>query len=263
MNSSRVVTRVSGRACIIDHVRAACTGVVLLVACGRIDFATETSDAPIQDVPFCATVTPAPTFCSDFEDGSDDAWTDSDSFGGSVAVLASAGHASRFGLAATTQQLATSGDTVAVDENFLSSPTASTVALALDLNVASVGTGDLVIVSLDLEDAVQHHTLEYVYRMPTMAGYLEDVVTPMTGSGSFDSYPFTEPLAGEWHHVEIDVTTGINAACTILDNGAVVLSTPVTGKNTGSIALHVGAPFLSGPANPWQVDLDNVVLQSH
>jgi hypothetical protein len=240
-------------------VRAPCLlGAVLAIgACGRLRFEAE-PDA--IGPPFCSTLQPPPTFCSDFEDGTTSVWDGQLLNGGTLDVDAAAAHSSHFGLHLTTPALA-AGMTADPGVDKQLAITASRVTLAFDLFVEpGQGSGDVVIAEVAMDDGSEVHAVEYVYRAPPKQAYIEDSVTPNGGQQMYDNYAFVAPPMREWHRLQLDVTTGPGAQCTVTMDGASILQTTITGTTGGTPKLQAGVPYLKGPASAWAIDVDNVVL---
>ncbi|HEY1558287.1 MAG TPA: hypothetical protein VGF94_25850 [Kofleriaceae bacterium] len=236
-----------------------CAGALVLAACGRVGFEEREPDA--RAPAFCAALGTPALFCEDFEDGSFGNFAGMNSDLGAVAIVPAAAHASHFGLEASTQMLASGDNATAELQATLATPITS-ARFAFDLDIATAGTSDLAIGSIDMDDGMQMHIVEYVYRLAPGTSYIEDVVKPNGGSSSFNSYPFESATPATWHRVEIDFTTGTGASCTVLTDGTQVLATPLVGTTGGAPQLDLGAQFVQGPAAGWAVDLDNVVVDA-
>lgn len=237
--------------------------VVLLCSCGRIDFDARdaaTDDGTGSATSFCATQPPA-TFCSDFDVAPDFGdWSGRGEMGARVS-LAPNGLSPPSMLDVISDPLATSADTCAGYVFRTLAVSATHATIGFDVRIVTLGQGDPVFATLNLDDGTLLHGFEFVYRVPPLLAYLEErrgATSPL-----YDSYPVSMPLpSSEWHRVTMDITVGtMPSTAEVRYDQQVVLTTPLMGTTGGTVAqFAAGVEFLRGPSSAWQVDIDNVVV---
>src|SRR5262245_1537502 len=146
-------------------------GIVLLVGCGRIGF--DAGDG--ATVGFCASLSPQPTFCADFDDGSEfTAWSVKAETLGQIGIDTESSSPPA-ALRATTSALTTTDETLSWVGIVDFAAAATRVMYAFDVRVDDhAGAGAPVFVQFELRDGALVHALEYAYVSPPGTSFIED-----------------------------------------------------------------------------------------
>ena len=238
--------------------RDASIAVVALLGCGRIGF-----DEMTDSGPFCATRIPAPAFCEDFDHGMGTAaWEFDFTDRGMFRPDAVAARSLPSGLLVATDQLPTSADVArAYVEHRVSTTRVTRATMSFDVMALQLGSGEVLLAQLALIGATQVHDINFVYTTSPATAFVENAITPNGGTALYDIIHFepVDPIG--WHRIELVIVTEPTTTVAVTYDGRTVLDAPFAGAGGGAPKLRFGAPFLRGPAMPWQIALDNLVLE--
>jgi hypothetical protein len=229
--------------------------LVVLAACGRIGFVPEGDSSAA--VGFCASRTPTPALCDDFDNGIGTVWNNPSMNGGTYALDTGAGASPPASLAVSLDALATSATVARVDLRADDVASGSHVNVSSAMRIDDVTT-ELVMFQFDLDDGTTDHGIELVYRPSPGLSYIEDVLGPSGGnSTSYAYYQLVAVPPGEWHTWNLDMTSTLLVVS--LDD-AQVLSMAPAASIAGKASMQVGVVYATGPSLPEQLHYDNVVL---
>jgi hypothetical protein len=238
----------------------------LLCACGRIAFDPVEggvgADGDAEAVPFCASISPAPLFCSDFDEPGDgfSAWKSTYSDFGTVSLdLAAARSQPRSMVVTTTTQ------SVSVHAGADTNPLGlrSHVKLAFDVQLINMTpSNEPILAQLSFDDGAVVHGVEYVYRVPPDNSYIEDSVTPMGQSAMYTYYQLdaqSQPSFA-WQRITIELFTGAAPRLVTTLDGVTTLDTPITNTTGGAFAISLGVVYIAADSAPWRIRYDNVLV---
>jgi hypothetical protein len=239
--------------------------LLVLAGCGRLSFDPVSSGDAATDaaVPFCASLTTPVAFCSDFDTPQTGVteWTGMQLMVGQLAADAAAAHSPPAGLHATTGVIDAGGTAAAYYAKTLST-SVTRARLSYDLQLAATGVGDPIISELFFTDVTGFtHEIELVSPMAPANAYIEEGVQPPSMAETFTSYSLPTLPQGEWHRFTLDIDMSA-PALSVLEDGTDVLDTALVDSHAGTLELWLGVTYLSGPAAAWDVDLDNVVIET-
>jgi hypothetical protein len=227
--------------------------------------ATDASDA--GDGGFCATLSPKPLFCQDFDEGPvATGWDNINANVGTVDVSSAQSVSPPKSLLATFPSATNLYVFDYVAKNFKAPIGNATLEFDLDMDtidpsqqytkvVEFVFSGNTpnYILYLQITDST---TLSMVYQQPTSDGGV-----------TFGDYGGTQlPPLGKWTHVKIDLfkstTDSSTAAADLFIDGNVALTSFPLGSSAafGDVALRIGLPGVSVPTTAWKVYIDNVTF---
>jgi hypothetical protein len=255
--------------------------VAAVVGCGRIDYAgvgdpsidaggvgdpsndaggVGVGDGSIDGAPppgFCASQPPV-TFCSDFDDGTGtDPWIDAPIIEGGALAVEPVGRSSPFALVSTSPEIG-SGATARAWIGRRLGVSGKRVRLGFDARIEQAGGSDAALLYLGLDDGEVVHEIEYLYREPPAAAYMEEFRTVGAGPMMFDSYalPASFPV-GEWHRIGVEIETVPSGRLVVTHDGVLQLDTALAGSSSGAVRFGVGLVYLAGPDSAWRVEIDN------
>lgn len=241
--------------------------LAVLAACGRVGFdvrpdaagdAIAAGDGRAQ--PFCTTVTA--TFCDDFDEGQAlSRWTNINMFGGSLAVDSSNALSLPDAMAVSIDAVAASTTADADGTTPVLAANASRISAQFDVAFDVIGTGDPVVFELDVDDGTQTHAIELVERTPPGLAYIEDIIVPDTsGMPQYTYDQLVEIDPGAWHHIAIDLVAGTGSQLVVAIDGTQLVDVVPSAANGGMASARAGTIYLAGPAQPWQLHLDNIAV---
>jgi hypothetical protein len=226
--------------------------------------------------PFCATLSPTPLFCADFDEGSPTAgFSPIHTTGGSLSLDSAEFVTSPGALLAQSSAIAAGGvvDTT-VYRSFALSGQTLTATLDWDVRVdqADAAGGVAVLGELALHDA--GGDVYFLQLQVTSNGgaplscNLPEVYVPSTGgAGAYTAHPASATIAlSRWTHVTLSMTApfagGAGTATLSLD-GMQAESTPISVAVSGfTPSFGIGLPYASGPSQGWTAVFDDVVLDA-
>jgi len=223
---------------------------------------------------FCASLSPKPLFCADFDEGSATAGWDS--------VSGQKGTASLNTSESTSAPASMAIDTVAISSGQVDCagyklfPTlvnkALTMTLAFDVRFdATDAKKDAVIGSIQLNAA--NGTLYEVQvdvAMSTSGDLTVDVpelTTPTSGTETYVDHTLSKKLAlGQWHHIVLLETAPASSG-----SGSLVVTIDGSQAFSGSINVLVsswtpevimGTSYIASPSSAWSIRYDNVTFDA-
>ncbi|HTQ43789.1 MAG TPA: hypothetical protein VMI75_13600 [Polyangiaceae bacterium] len=220
-------------------------------------------DADAAPGPFCATLSPQPSFCADFDGAAFDMGFSSESTFTPPEIGADA----TYSVSAPNSFFATipSGtgisDTWAyLQKDFMT--TAQGVDLAFDLRpVDTVSAGDAVVAEIGLDQGQPtEHDVELVF---STSAAIEEAFEQGDGGWVFPHHDCSTALqVGKWTHVEIVVSLADQTVQVKFD-GATVLATtaldPSWPPSTTTLDVEIGFTYASDTSGPWTMRYDDVV----
>jgi len=230
--------------------------------------------APIQtDGGFCASLSPQPTFCDDFDEHSlPGAWTSFTQTGGTLTLDPMVSVSPPNSLLATEMPLAYGQplDTAVRTQFPLSAPPTT---IGLDFQFQPVQADPdagaaTVVASLDFTDAANNrYTVQFtlVQQGIAVSMRLEEQAGFIDGGSSYVSHALPDPLGiGTWTPIALKVNrTGANAATATVTFGSAAEINDIAlamSVNATLIQLTIGSSFESEPSAGWKNRYDNVVL---
>jgi hypothetical protein len=218
------------------------------------------SDSPPP--PFCASLTPAPTLCSDFDEVDLPAgWEGITQWGDCGLVVDDQAYASPSrSISFTTLALADTEQCAASLDRTLAEPTTS---LSIDFDILPQQLFDsewllLVLVQLDGVDGVDELHLRI---RETYGDVAEDVTYP-DGGKAYSNHPLPDvPPVGQWSHIRWELTfTGTTALSSATVNGKTTGDTILSKGFLGPAKVKLGFVGVSGVSGPWAARIDNIVI---
>jgi hypothetical protein len=219
--------------------------------------------APDGSVHYCASLSPPPTLCADFDEGTafDAEFTDK--------FVASTGHLGSDGAydksAPDSLFSSTDPSTPSVDAfAFLSrtfTGTGSRIELAFDVLVLQTVSGQHAVTAALLVDDSQptQHQLALVLGD---SNEVEESFTAADGGGIFnDTLLAVSPSVGSWSHVDMVLSLPQRTVSVTVDGTAALTAAPLdpSWPASGALAVDVGIAYVSGTSGPWSIRYDNVV----
>jgi hypothetical protein len=221
----------------------------------------------------CASRTPAPTFCDDFDHASlPGAWDVFHQIGGSLAIESSASVSPPSSLVVIFSALDPGQllDT-ALRKRFALPPSRGTTALELAVRpvTADPTPGAVVVLfSLDFFDAANNrYSLQFALRQTPggLSVTLGEQSGFIDGGMAYVEHPLPDPLTlGTWTKVRIEVarTAPRSATARVTFDGRVELdSVPLSVTvDAAALLVSIGSTFESLPSKPWSIRYDDVVI---
>jgi hypothetical protein len=214
------------------------------------------ADAPSAG--FCASRSPAPKFCDDFDDDDlEDDWAVLTAQGGEAVLDPSVAVSPPASLAVGTAGLgAMQNANVHLRATANGAPTGH-VVLAFEMMLATTAytQGAIAVATLDVSSS--HFFTLYLRDGDTdaPAATLEEI----TQSGTTRHVLSKLPGAGVWTHVTIDVDIGGAKASVSWGNEKVLDATTTPGPAQDP-TIRIGAVYVNGPAAPFEARFDDVTL---
>ncbi len=236
-------------------------GVDACATCGDADadVAADGSDGAA----FCATLTPAPAFCEDFDEGSYAAqFTNStlsaDGVLGSDGLAFTSPPNSLFSKVGTKTS---TGEWAYLTHVFTG--TATQVSYAFDLRLDAWGGGEsgvLAAITID-KDAPNEHRLE-LYVRGGIAALEEYFTTPDGGAPVTNDHTLAwVPKLGAWTHVVFSVDSAAKTCAATIDGKADVTASAMDPSWTpGTPSFEVGFSYIASNTSAWTARFDNVVV---
>jgi hypothetical protein len=223
-------------------------------------------DAPVDvadasPLGFCASLTPAPTFCADFDEGAvDNGWSSSQSSNGTIALDGTTSTSAPDSFVSTSVT-STANVIAALFKDFGTS--GSAYHLAFDLRVDAVSANAQAVVG-----QVQLMTSNVLdYGLSFIVTATDASIEESYRSGGTTQYLLTtlasRPVTGQWTRVFIDVTAPPGTV-TVHYGATLVLDhqTMPTGSANGIPTLGAGLEiFPTTSINPCKVHLDDLTFQ--
>jgi hypothetical protein len=259
-------------------VAASCVTAVVAVACSSsysaeipadVPDATEDARAPdaTADVDagpraFCASRSPAPTFCSDFDgDPLPAGWTEIFDYGqGSVLVDALAATSPPRSLA--SRFVAGPNEGAAALRKELAGVT-SVFELEFDFRIDSDDGTRAILAQVDLRDAVSGRRDEVFLRYRRSTGMdLQENAQRANGTTAYASTSLLPVPPPGFAHVKMTIaSTGTASSMTLAVEGATVASTTTLAHQyTSASTLALGIVYLGSATAEWQARFDNVTV---
>jgi hypothetical protein len=225
--------------------------------------------------PFCASQSPRPLFCEDFdEDSVSSGWSSLHSVGGSVSLDTLEFRTPPGAMSAQSGVAANGGIDVAAYRSFaLAGASTFSCTLDLDLRVdnADGAGGFAVLEQLGLSDGsggdyfVQLVANSHGGAPLTLS--INEVLFGAGGNGQPTIHPLAPTIAlGSWTHVTFAVVApfgGGTGAATIAFDGAASTTTPIAvGVKNFTEVLGVGLTFVRTPSNGWTAIYDDVTFDA-
>jgi hypothetical protein len=220
-------------------------------------------------VDWCASQSPAPLFCSDFDTTPMPwGWDSVVAKGGSVMADPHAFESAPYSLYAATTAASTGYLETLVEKTF-SEPLGNST-FAFDLYFETIDPGALYdkVAILTLGGESPSWTL--FLQLPSATRMDVVVQSPVDGGVSYVDYPFTPdgsaPVVGKWMHVEIDTKkaasgVGIGQFQVLLDGQVVLAPVSVTSAAAfGAPKIQLGLAGIGTPTGPWVLRVDNVTF---
>ena len=209
---------------------------------------------------FCATRTPAPRFCDDFDDGDlDDDWTVGTVLNGEPILDTSSATSVPASFAVETLPLGgTESAHVHLRATAGGAPTGHVIlAFEMMLATATFTQGTIAIATLDVS---QNHFFTLYLRdgdPDAPAATLEETDEAATTTRHVLS---KLPPANTWTHVTIDIDVGAAKANVLWGNEKVLDDAPIIAAPASDPTIRVGAVYVYGPADPFEARFDDVTL---
>jgi hypothetical protein len=240
------------------------TGPVVAPDSGGADALVEAA----QPTPFCATITPKPKLCDDFERSETKGpWGEVvANGGGTIAVEPSTRGAGRE-LHATVPQL--QGSDVAVGRVTSNFAEADQVILsyALRVDAPPVGSNGVQVMSISVSppSSVGDYFATYVFVRSDGITFVEQTFPAGAGAGgSFALHPLAEPLSfGTWQRVDVVLTLAPAPHVKVTVDGKLGYEgTPDPFFRRGSPSVSGGVNYSFAPGGPLSVHVDDVYVDT-
>jgi len=222
------------------------------------------TDAKIDAGPsFCSTLSPAPKFCDDFDDGdAANAWNTQTVLGGSVLDVDNVTYASApYSLGIATPPLLNMQSAAALlRKTLFGTAKHSTLSFSTYFMTSPVVTkGSLAIATLDV--SLDHFFTLHLRDSPQDGVSLPAAVLEEIEGSTITRFPLSSvPPMSAWTRVVIDID--LNAAkANVTIGGTKVVDNVTIGTTGGTEAtVRLGAIYLFGPADPVEARFDDVVI---
>jgi hypothetical protein len=246
---------------------------------GGGDASLPTEDAPSPvDAPstsgFCASRSPAPTFCQDFDEGPlPGNFSGESTVNGTLSLSKASVVSAPYSLLAQDNALgACAGLNTALRNFFPALPTAATT-FTLDfeidpLNVDPNSGAALVVASLDFGDAAnERYSIQLTLFQQGVAGSigirLEEQAAYADGGTFYEPHALQNMPSGAWTEVVLEVNLAPASATATVNYGStpVLSDAPLTiSLNPTNLMLTIGSAYESTPSSGWTTGYDNVAL---
>ena len=220
------------------------------------------ADADADAGPFCASLNPAPTLCSDFDQQDLPAgWDGLAQWGGCVAVLDSGASVSApRSLSITSPVLGDSEQCASALEGAFPQPT-STLVIELDVYVEVFDSPEwvhLVVVQLNGAEGFD----EIVLRMRTNEASVTEGAILNDGGLLNSGHPVANvPAVGQWSHVRWELSFGGSTAFSNVNVNGTSSGDSIHAKSfVGPVDLQVGVAGVVGPLQSQVLRFDNIVV---
>lgn len=209
---------------------------------------------------FCATRSPAPRFCDDFDDGElDDDWAIETVLNGEPILDTSSATSVPASFAVETLPLGKDDSAHVHLRATVNGAPAGHVVLAFDMMLATATytKGTIAVATLDVS---QNHFFTLYLRdgdLDAPAATLEETDETATTKRNVLSKlppPFT------WTRATIDIDVGGAKASVLWDGEKVLDQAPITAGVASDPTIRVGAVYVYGPADPFEARFDGVTL---
>ncbi len=220
---------------------------------------------------YCATLSPTPAFCDDFDEHPLPGEWIVDDVGGSLAEDSSSFVSPPNSLLAVYHALATGQPLDTRLRTPLSLPAPPSV-IVLEFQLEPVAsdptTGDAaVVVALDFTDAATNRytvQITLVRQQTAIGARLEEQSGFVDGGTSYSPHALADPLPpDQWTHIRLVITrsSATAASALVTFNGNTELDTPLAPTvNPSDLQLTIGSTFETEPSDGWQNRFDNVRL---
>ena len=242
--------------------------LVVAAGCGRVGFAAGAPDGTPPATTFCETVTPAPTFCADFDAAAaitPYGYTEAFSVNGGAIDLGDVTTSPPHALAASYG--APPDDTMfaAAFLRFTDARTIATLDLAYDLQIPTrpaYGEWENNNLTISVPGGAHfYQDLTIDGNNPTDNYREESEPTP----GNFTTHrtPIPPITPDAWHHVHYTLDLAARQYSLTIDEAVVASGPTAFAIEPTPIALESGLNFISGaPSSGGTMDVDNVVLRA-
>lgn len=214
---------------------------------------------------YCASLSPAPGFCADFDEGSFDAQfafkhttgTGLLSGDSTASVSPPTSFLARVGASSTGN-----GDFAFMTRVFGGSATQFTYAFDLRLDAVAGGQNSGVLAAIIIDDgAADSHTLSF-YTTGTYAAVEEVFARPDGGMAYLDHTLSWVPKLDTWTRVSFSIDTAAGTCAASIDGKADLTSTSCSldpSWTSGPPAIDLGWSYVASQASAWSAHYDNVV----
>gem|GEM_PF-1926549 len=230
---------------------------------GGTDAADARPDAPSEaGATFCETLTPAPRFCDDFDDGDvDDDWAVRNVLGGSTLELDPASYASSPTSMHVTTKALDAAQSGPAHLRTTVTGAVSRVKLAFGVRIETnpaVTKGALALATLDV--SASHFFTLYLRDAPQDGSEPAAILEEIDGA-TVRRHALTKlPAMGVWTRVTIDVDLGAGVASVLLGTEKALDAAVVSAIPGTEATIRVGAVYLFGPADAFEAGFDDVVV---
>ena len=231
-----------------------------------VDSGAAEAEASAPDAgPFCASLSPKPIFCADFDEGSVTAgWDDTHLDQGTVTLSTTTSVSSPAAALAQTPATQTGYPVAALEKKF-PQPTGD-VVVAFDLDLETIDPNAPYTKLLALSFDGNNPPFVFYLQIPDPSHVDVALAVPQADGGeSYDDFGVAGlPQLGKWTHVEIDLfkstTDATMASGQVLFDGSAVIPKFDFGSSAalGNVTLAVGVVGANSPTNAWSVHVDDV-----
>lgn len=222
------------------------------------------ADAKIDAGPgFCVSLSPAPKFCDDFDDGDlEDDWAFKNVVGTSTIALDDTGPKSPPFAAAVVTKALTVGQSgpAHLRQTLIAAARHPSLSFSAYFTTSTTLTkGALAIATLDV--SLNHFFTLYLRDDPQ-----DGISTPTANLEEIDGATTTRhvlaspPPTGVWTRIVIDLDLDAGKANVSFDGVKALANEPISGSGGTEATFRVGAVYLFGPADPFQARFDDVVV---
>jgi hypothetical protein len=260
--------------------RAALVVAAVAVSCGRLSFSDYSvaglgsdaggggggSDAMLG---YCASLTPAPMFCDDFDEGKPlgSGWTRMTINDlGTMALDTTYVHSGTTSVRhAFTDH---SGTMVTAARLELDLPgTTSMVTWSFDLYIdvrPTTGGGQIEIADVALHTASGDFFNDLMLNVGGASDYYHEEFEPSGGSGTFMSGDqlFPSLQSGHWYHIVMAIDLSAASYQLSIDGTAVAVGAARFAISPGTVSVHDGFDWVSNTVSGWTIHTDNVAVDA-
>jgi hypothetical protein len=235
-----------------------------------------TTDSPGTGGGFCASRSPTPVFCQDFDGPGlllPANFSGVSTTGGALTLTDASAASPPTSLSAQDNALS-SGSLDTALRNFFSSLPSTATTFTFDfqiepVSVDSAGSGVLVAASLDFADAANNrYSLQFTLFQQGVAGSvgirLEEQAEFTDGGTYYQPHTLQSIRVGAWTEVtlKLDRSQAASPKATVDLNGSPVLNATALTMNVNptTLTLTIGSAYESTPSTGWTTRYDNVAL---
>lgn len=221
----------------------------------------DAADAEPAPTRYCASLSPTPRFCDDFDDGSlSNGWAFTNVVPpGTIALDTAKASSAPAAMRVSVPALgAMSSGPAHVRNTILATAPHPRLSFSAFFTNAEVTTGALAIATLDV--SLSHFFTLYLRDAAETAETATVVLEEINGGTTVRHLLTKPPPSGAWTRVTLDVDLAAGHASVTYDGETVLDAAPIATSGGTEVTFRVGGVFVFGPAAPFEAWFDDVVV---